>query len=101
MRPGYPTFPHSQKTETRDPEAVRAYRSVQESRAGDQGQGGPQDLQVNPAAKPGCADHQHQPDAAGVGELLPSRSIQTRVQPPRPSRLVADCRLDAPVNTTP
>ncbi len=46
------------------------------------------------ANEPGGADHQPQPNAGGVGELLPARGVQGRVQRGRQPRMAAADALD-------
>jgi retron-type reverse transcriptase len=95
-RPGLrlPRLPHPSATETRNPEAVRLHHPVQEGRAGRQGQGALQDAQVNPAPESGRADHQLEPDPAGMGNLLSARRVLAGVPSSRQPRLVADRRVD-------
>ena len=50
--------------------------------------------QINPQQRPGRADHQPEPDSAGMGELLSARGVQAGVQHHRPPRLVADRGMD-------
>ena len=66
--------------ETGNSEALRLHGPVQEGHPGRQGQGLGQDIQVNPAPGPRSAHPGHQPDPDRVGELLPSRSVQSRLQ---------------------
>ncbi len=73
---------------------IRRMRAVQEGDPGDQGQGEGQDVQVNPPHGPGRADHQPQPGAGRVGELLPARGVQGRVQRGRQPCVAAADALD-------
>ena len=67
---------------------------VQEGDAVDQGQGADQDVQINPAPRPGLADDQPGSGAAWLGELLPARCVQADLQRGRLPRLGADRRMD-------
>jgi hypothetical protein len=67
---------------------------VQEGRAGGQGLGAAEDTQVDPAFESGRADHQPEPDPAGLGNLLPTRRVLAGLPASRQSRLVADRRVD-------
>ena len=54
--------------------------TVQEGDPGDQGQGEGEDVQVNPPHGPGRADPRPEQVPGGMGELLPARGVQGRVQ---------------------
>jgi RNA-directed DNA polymerase len=59
-----------------------------------QRQGKGQDVQVNPPLGPQQDDHQPQQVPARVGELLPTRGVQGRVQHNRPPRVATTHALD-------
>ena len=75
---------HPPDAETGNEEALRLHHAVEEGHPGRQGQGYGENVQVNPASGAGGAHPGHQPDPERVGELPPSRSVQSRLQRGRP-----------------
>jgi retron-type reverse transcriptase len=75
-----PRLPHPPDAETRNNQVVRLHQAVEEGDRFDQGQGTDHDLQIQPAHAAGRPAAIPRPDAARVGELLPTRRVQSHFQ---------------------
>src|SRR6266568_5127187 len=82
-----PQLHHPPDAQAGNLEALRLHRAIPEGHPGRQGQGIGHDVQGNPEHGTRDAHSGHQPGPGRVGELLPSRSVQSRLRRGRPPRV--------------
>jgi group II intron reverse transcriptase/maturase len=85
-----PRLQHPTDAETREPEAVRLHPSLGQGDRLDQGTDPDHDLQTHPAPRPRLPHGIPGSGAAWLGELLPTRCLQSHLQRGRLLRVGAD-----------
>src|SRR5829696_1120540 len=76
----FPRLQHPRDAETWKPEALRLHPALGQGDRLDQGTGSDPDLQTHPAPRPRLLDGVPGSGAAWLGELLPPRCLQSRLQ---------------------